>query len=149
MKMVEFVLMHVLDSELVVYRFILIVCPFHWQKCVSESNFIYTNIVCLFCSSCNVQSNCQNYRKEQTSILCIVFKGVVFPGHAILQKFFAVGSLLIGRLLVSQTTFGNLLFLLRFLLLLLFSFFLSVDHELVYGRSRELLVRISLNLVEL
>ena len=89
-------------------------------------------------------------KRAETSILCIVFKGVVFPGHAILQIFFAVGSLLIGRLLVSQTTFGNLLFLLRFLLLLLlFSFFLSVDHELVYGRSRELLVRISLNLVEL
>jgi hypothetical protein len=29
------------------------------------------------------------------------------------------------------------------------SFFLSVDHELVHGRSRELLDRISWNLVEL
>ena len=44
---------------------------------------------------------------------------------------------------------GDLLFLLRFLLLflllLLFSFFsfLSADHELVHGRSQELLDRIS------
>ena len=50
---------------------------------------------------------------------------------------------------VSQTTFGDLLFLLHFLLsllllllLLLFSF-LSLAHERVHGRSRELLDRIS------
>jgi hypothetical protein len=45
--------------------------------------------------------------------------------------------------IVVRTTFGNLLFLFRFLLLLLlFSFFLSVDHELVHGRSQELVDRI-------
>ena len=54
-----------------------------------------------------------------------------------------------------KQSLGDLLFLLRFLLLLflflfLFSFsFLSTDHELVHGRSRELLDRISWNLVEL
>ena len=57
--------------------------------------------------------------------------------------------------LVSQTTFGDLLFLLRFFLLLLLLFlfllfsFLSVHHELVHGRSQELQDRISWNLVEL
>jgi hypothetical protein len=41
-------------------------------------------------------------------------------------------------------------FILFLLLLFLFSFsFLSVDHELVHGRSQELLDRISWNLVEL
>jgi hypothetical protein len=48
---------------------------------------------------------------------------------------------------VSQTTFGDLLFLLRFLLLflllLLILFFLSAKHKLVHGRSQELLDRIS------
>ena len=49
---------------------------------------------------------------------------------------------------------GDLLFLLRFLLLFLFFFFysfsfLSADHELVHGRSQELLDRISWNFVEL
>jgi hypothetical protein len=48
---------------------------------------------------------------------------------------------------------GDLLFLLRFLLLslllLLFLFFLSAKHELVHGRSQELQDRISWNLVEL
>ena len=59
-------------------------------------------------------------------------------------------------MVVSQTTFGDLLFLLRFLLLLLLFFFLfllfsflSVHHELVHGRSQELHDRISWNLVEL
>ena len=49
-----------------------------------------------------------------------------------------------------KQSLGDLLFLLRFLLLLLFSFssfssfsFLSADHELVHGRSQELLDRIS------
>ena len=50
--------------------------------------------------------------------------------------------------------FGDLLFLLRFLLLfllLLFLFFsfLSANHELVHGRSQELQDIISWNLVEL
>ena len=54
-----------------------------------------------------------------------------------------------------KQSLGDLLFLLHFLLLLLlllllFSFsFLSVDHELVHGRSQELLDRISWNVVEL
>ena len=58
-----------------------------------------------------------------------------------------------------KQSLGDLLFLLRFLLLFLFllflflflfSFsFLSVDHELVHGRSQELQDRISWNLVEL
>jgi hypothetical protein len=51
-----------------------------------------------------------------------------------------------------KQSLGDLLFLLRFflLLLLLFSFsFLSADHELVHGRSQELLNRISWNFVEL
>ena len=52
----------------------------------------------------------------------------------------------------KQWCLGDLLFLLRFLLLL-FSFssfsFLSADHELVHGRSQELQDRISWNLVEL
>ena len=44
-----------------------------------------------------------------------------------------------------KQSLGNLLFLLRFLLLLLLFFFsfLSADHELVHGRSQELLDRIS------
>ena len=45
-----------------------------------------------------------------------------------------------------KQSLGDLLFLLRFLLLLFFSFsfsFLSADHELVHGRSQELLDRIS------
>ena len=46
---------------------------------------------------------------------------------------------------VSQATFGDLpvLFLLRFLLSLLLFSFLSLAHERVHGRSRELLDRIS------
>jgi hypothetical protein len=49
-----------------------------------------------------------------------------------------------------KQSLGDLLFLLRFLLLFSFSFsFLSTDHELVYGRSQELLDRISWNFVEL
>jgi hypothetical protein len=44
---------------------------------------------------------------------------------------------------------GDLLFLLRFLLLLFLFFFLSVHYELVHGRSQELQDRISWNLVEL
>ena len=59
-----------------------------------------------------------------------------------------------------KQSLGDLLFLLRFLLLFLFlllfflfflfSFsFLSVDHELVHGRSQELQDRISWHLVEL
>jgi hypothetical protein len=42
----------------------------------------------------------------------------------------------------SPKRLGDLLFLLRFLLLFLFSF-LSADHKLVHGRSQELLDRIS------
>ena len=55
-----------------------------------------------------------------------------------------------------KQSLGDLLFLLHILLLLLllsFSFFsfsfLSADHELVHGRSEELLDRISWNFVEL
>ena len=52
-----------------------------------------------------------------------------------------------------KQSLGDLLFLLRFFLLLFsfsFSFsFLSVNHELVHGRSQELLDRISWNFVEL
>ena len=48
-----------------------------------------------------------------------------------------------------KQSLGDLLFLLRFLLLLLFLFFLSAKHELVHGRSQELQDRISWNLVEL
>ena len=53
-----------------------------------------------------------------------------------------------SRVIKSQTTFGDLLFLLRFFLLLFFFFFLLfsflfVHHELVHGRSRELQDRIS------
>ena len=47
-----------------------------------------------------------------------------------------------------KQSLGDLLFLLRFLLLFSFSF-LSTDHELVHGRSQELQDRISWNLVEL
>ena len=53
---------------------------------------------------------------------------------------------------VWEICLGDLLFLLCFLLLLLllFSFFfLSADHELVHGRSQEILDRISWNFVEL
>ena len=53
-----------------------------------------------------------------------------------------------------KQSLGDLLFLLRFLLLflfllLLFLFLLSAKHELVHGRSQELQDRISWNLVEL
>ena len=53
-----------------------------------------------------------------------------------------------GRLLSLPNFLGDLLFLLRLLLLLLLLFssffsFLSADHELVHGRSQELLDRIS------
>jgi hypothetical protein len=72
-----------------------------------------------------------------------------------------LGDFIIVRLLSylviksPKQSLGDLLFLLRFLLLflllLLFLFFsfLSADHELVHGRSQELLDRISWNLVEL
>ena len=57
---------------------------------------------------------------------------------------YAVNDVLIKS---PKQSLGDLLFLLRFLLLLLLLFslfsFLSLAHELVHGRSQELLDRIS------
>ena len=68
-----------------------------------------------------------------------------FPKQSLGDLLFLLRFLL---LLSLQTQFGrrDLLFLLRFLLLLLLLlllFFLSVHHELVHGRSQELQDRIS------
>ena len=66
-----------------------------------------------------------------------------------LEIVFAPFLLLIIIIKSPKQSLGDLLFLLRFLLLflfllllLLFFFFLSVHHELVHGRSRELQDRI-------
>ena len=48
-----------------------------------------------------------------------------------------------GNYYVSKQRLGDLLFLLRFVLLLFFFSFLSLAHELVHGRSQELLDIIS------
>jgi hypothetical protein len=47
------------------------------------------------------------------------------------------------------TKVKTLIIIIIIIILLFLSFFLSVDHELVHGRSQELLDRISWNLVEL
>ena len=55
--------------------------------------------------------------------------------HAYMVQLFIIKS--------HKQSLGDLLFLLRFLLLFSFFSFLSLTHELVHGRSQELLDRIS------
>ena len=95
---------------------------------VSELEIFYNNCTYLYCLI-------QRSFSWDMSLFVVSDSGLFFRRHVLIKS--------------PKQSLGYLLFLLRFLLLFSLFSFLSLAHELVHGRSQELLNRISWNLVEL
>ena len=87
------------------------------------------------------------YSSSKSVSVCLPFPTSKMATMAFALLIFFLDWSVMGFIIIiikspKQQSLGDLLFLLRFLLLFSFSF-LSADHELVHGRSQELLDRIS------